>query len=206
MGSLSRNTKMVGRRRCFCIFEGLHRMAVVLPDAVECAVLSGFPNAAAELLCAEDSALYSERLLRFQRDVTAAALAVDAQQNFFVRLQFLTDGDEILCVFDRLLIYFLDHVSLTQTSFASRRVGINFCDYGTLNVLWKIQRRANVAGDVSYRDSTENSSFLRLRVFFGRCFGTFLGRARRHLSKLYIERFRLTFAIHFHLRPTARRH
>src|SRR2546430_3678103 len=40
----------------------------------------------------------------------------------------------------------------TQTSFASRRVGINFCDYGTLNVLWKIQRRANVAGDVSYRD------------------------------------------------------
>src|SRR5438094_8564825 len=117
--------------------------------------------------------------LWFQRNVTAAALAVDAQQNFFVRLQFLSDGDEILCVFDRLLIYFLDHVSLTQTSFASRRVGINFCDYGTLNVLWKIQRRAHVAGDVSYRDSTENRSLLRLRVLFGSCFGPFLGPTSR---------------------------
>src|SRR6266403_2820394 len=152
MGSLSRNTKMVGRRRCFWIFEGRHRMAVVLPDAVECAVLSASQLCGGIGKSAEDSGHCSEKLLRFQRNVTAPALAVDAQQNFFVRLQFLTDGDEILCVFDRLLIYFLDHVSLTQTSFASRRVGINFCDHGTLNVLWKIQRRANVAGDVSYRD------------------------------------------------------
>jgi hypothetical protein len=41
--------------------------------------------------------------LGFQRDVTAAALAIDAQQNFFVSFQFLADGEEILCVLDRLL-------------------------------------------------------------------------------------------------------
>src|SRR5437763_10451760 len=97
-------------------------------------------------------------LLGFQSDVTAAALAVDAQQNFFVSLQFLADGDQILRVLDRLLVHFLDHVALAQTSLSSRRVGINFCDHGTLNVLWKIQRRANVFGDIGYRNSTENSS------------------------------------------------
>jgi hypothetical protein len=174
---LSRNTTVAGRRRYFWIFDlQLHLPRRDRNDEAqmtkECTNDKDL-NHISMLATLPSFELRHFLLLRFQCDVAAAALPIDAQQNFFVGLQFFADGDEILGVLDRLLIHFLDHVPLAQTSFASWRVGINFRDHGTLNVLWKIQRRANVVGDISYRDSTENSSFLRLRAFFGRRFGTF---------------------------------
>src|SRR4029453_8783738 len=204
---LSRSTTAAGRRECFWTFDRVRKTGVLAcqgKQAVASVRLARLTTCGTHVC--HDSRDGRLPLLRFQRDVAAAALAIDAQQNLFVSLQFLADADQILRVLDWLLIHFLDHVSLTQTSLSSRRVRINFCDRGALNVFWKIQRRANVVGDISYRDSTENSSFLRLRAFFGGRCGTFFGRARRHLSKLYIERFRLTFAIHLDLRLTARRH
>src|SRR5206468_7148730 len=96
--------------------------------------------------------------------------------------------------------------SFAQTSFSRGRVCINFCDHCPLNVLWKIQRGANVIGDIRHCDATKHSRFLRLRTFFRRRFGTsFLGHPGRHLSKLNIEHFCLTFAIHLicALRPGA---
>ena len=42
-------------------------------------------------------------LLWFQRNEAAAALAPDADQNLFVRLQSFADGNQVLRVFDRLL-------------------------------------------------------------------------------------------------------
>ena len=72
-------------------------------------------------------------LFWFQRDVAAAALAIDADQNLFVRLQFFAGGDQILRILNWLLVHFLNHVAFAQPNFSSRGVGINFCDHGSLD-------------------------------------------------------------------------
>src|SRR5581483_1568764 len=88
------------------------------------------PNAANDrCVILADRIVCVTSLLRFQRYVTAAALAVDAYQNLFVRFQFFANGHQILCISDRLLVHLLDHVPLAQASFSSSRVGINFCDH-----------------------------------------------------------------------------
>src|SRR5206468_3139937 len=84
---------------------------------------------------APQTGLSASRLLWFQRDEAAAALAPNAYQNLFVRLQFFADGDQLLCISDRLLVHFLNHVAFTQPSFCGRRVGINFGNHGSSNVL-----------------------------------------------------------------------
>ena len=61
-------------------------------------------------------------LLRFQRDVTTAALTVNAHQNFLVRLQLLADRNQIFRVFDGLLVHFLNLVMGIST-FRSFRNG-----------------------------------------------------------------------------------
>ena len=48
-----------------------------------------------------------ETLLCFQRYVTAAALTINAHQNFLVRFQLLADRKQIFRVFCRLLVVFL---------------------------------------------------------------------------------------------------
>src|SRR5438552_18368564 len=101
--------------------------------------------------------------LGFQCDVTAAALAVDAQQNLVGRFQILADCNQIIRSSNRLLVDLLDHVALAQTSFSSRRVGIDFCDDGSVDVLRKVQRRTDVVGDIGDCDSTENGGLLRDR-------------------------------------------
>ena len=70
-----------------------------------------------------------------------------------------------------------------------------------MNLLWKVQGRPNIVGDIRHCDSAEHSSFLGLRTFFGRsfCRRSFRGRARRHFSELDFERFLLTFPIDFNL-------
>jgi hypothetical protein len=82
---LSRNSKAVGKRECFWIFE--------LPQTKSAGETPTCPTGKTPVLPSS---------LRFQRDVTAAALAIDAQQNFFVSLQFLADDDQILRVLNRL--------------------------------------------------------------------------------------------------------
>src|SRR2546423_317624 len=65
-------------------------------------------------------------LLRFERDKAAAALAPNAYQNLFVRLQLFADGHQLLRISDGLLVHFLDHVAFAQTSFCGRRIGVKF--------------------------------------------------------------------------------
>src|SRR5439155_12369589 len=103
------------RRLCFWTFE----------EVVACAVLSAVFCSVNEnpLRTADPTA--QRTLLRFQRDEAAAALAPDADQNLFVRLQFLADGNQVLRVLDRLLVHFLDHVAFTQASFCGGRIRIN---------------------------------------------------------------------------------
>src|SRR5262245_59940097 len=104
--------------------------------------------------------------LLLQRDVATSALAVDAYQDFFVRLQFLADRKQIFRAFRGLLVHFLDHVTFAQTSFRGRRLLIDVGNYRTLNLIWEIKRGADIIGDVRYRHSPEHCSFFRLRGFF----------------------------------------
>ena len=128
-------------------------------------------------------------LLRFQRDEAAAALTPDADQNLFVRLQFLADGNQIFRVFHRLLVHFLDHVAFAQASFCGGRSASMSAITAPLNVLWKIKRGADVLGDIRYRHAAEHSCFFRLRGFFRRCLGALVSSTGRHLGKLDVERF-----------------
>ena len=123
-------------------------------------------------------------LFRFQRDVTAAALTINTHQNFIVRLQLFAKRNQIFRAFDGLLVHFLNHVAFAQTCFRSWRLRIDVGNHGTLNLLWKIKRSANVRGDVRHPNATEHSCFFRLRGFFRRRLGVLVSSAGRHLGKL----------------------
>src|SRR5882724_1286437 len=112
------------RRLCFWTFE----------EAVECAVLSAVFCSVNENPRKIADTTAQRTLLWFQRNEAAAALAPDADQNLFVRLQFLADGHQILRVLDRLLVYFLDHVAFAQASFCGGRLGINFRNHSSFDV------------------------------------------------------------------------
>jgi len=88
----------------------------------------------------------SPSLFLFQSDVAAAALAIDAHQNFFVWFQFLAERDEVFRIFNRLLVRFLDHVAFAQAGLRGGRCRVELDDDGSLNFLWQIQRGAQVVG------------------------------------------------------------
>src|SRR5438067_2084455 len=111
MVSLSRNMdrlRRVGRREYFWISNN-DEARTTKSCASRCErvriLLFGFPSAF-------DIRASSFSLFRFQRDVTAAALAVDAYQNLLVRFQVLANCNQILRISNRLLVDLLDDVAL----------------------------------------------------------------------------------------------
>src|SRR5215831_13864329 len=61
---------------------------------------------------------FSASLFSVQRDVTTPSLAVDAYEDFLVRLYFLADRNQIFRAFHRLLVHFLDHIAFAKTIFS----------------------------------------------------------------------------------------
>src|SRR4030095_15900262 len=103
---LSKTVTAVGGRECFWIFEA-----------------NRAPNAQID---PQRTRLPLRSLLWFQRNVTAAALAIDAYQNLLVRLQFFAGSNQVPRILNRLLVHLLNHVPFAQASLSSRRIGINF--------------------------------------------------------------------------------
>src|ERR1700756_553902 len=119
-----------GRRECFWISERFSNAVATGLWPVTWLVVQSIKTAHR---AAATTPRFDLTLLWFQRNEAAAALAPDADQNLFLRLQFLADGHQVLRVLDRLLVYFLDHVAFAQASFCSGRLGTNFRNHSSFD-------------------------------------------------------------------------